>query len=66
MLNDGYTVLEGSVRVDVIADGYDPSIGIMHVRMESEGTNKDSRGLRVPDLNLRHREFTHVNSGDST
>ncbi len=36
MLNYAYTVLEGSVRVDVIADGYDPSIGIMHDRMEPD------------------------------
>ena len=30
MLNYAYGILEGSVRIQVIADGYDPSIGITH------------------------------------
>jgi CRISPR-associated protein Cas1 len=34
MLNYVYTTLESQVRIQAIADGYDPSIGIMHDRME--------------------------------
>ena len=30
MLNYAYTVLESEVRIKAIADGYDPTIGIMH------------------------------------
>jgi len=30
MLNYAYAALESSTRIDVIADGYDPTIGIMH------------------------------------
>jgi len=30
MLNYAHTVLEARVRVDAIAAGYDPAIGIMH------------------------------------
>ena len=30
MLNYAYTVLEGEVRIKAIADGYDPTMGIMH------------------------------------
>ena len=30
MLNYAYTVLESSVRIQAIAEGYDPAIGIMH------------------------------------
>ena len=30
MLNYVYTILESSVRIQAIADGYDPSIGIIH------------------------------------
>jgi CRISPR/Cas system-associated endonuclease Cas1 len=30
ILNYAYTVLEGELRIKVIADGYDPTIGIMH------------------------------------
>ncbi|GHF16567.1 CRISPR-associated protein Cas1 [Kordiimonas sediminis] len=36
MLNYAYTMLESSVRIEAIADGYDPSIGIMHDRMVAE------------------------------
>jgi len=32
MLNYAYSVLEASVRIGAIADGYDPTIGIMHDR----------------------------------
>jgi CRISPR-associated endonuclease Cas1 len=30
MLNYAYTVLESELRIKVIADGYDPTVGIMH------------------------------------
>ena len=36
MLNYAYTVLESLVRVQAIADGYDPSIGIMHDRWQPD------------------------------
>lgn len=44
MLNYAYTVLEGSVRIDVIADGYDPTVGIMHDR------NKPDRHSFIFDM----------------
>jgi CRISPR-associated endonuclease Cas1 len=34
MLNYAYTVLESEVRVRAIAEGYDPTLGIMHERRE--------------------------------
>jgi CRISPR-associated endonuclease Cas1 len=34
ILNYAYTVLESEVRIKAIADGYDPTIGIMHERRE--------------------------------
>lgn len=30
ILNYAYTVLESEMRINAIADGYDPTIGIMH------------------------------------
>jgi CRISP-associated protein Cas1 len=30
ILNYAYGALQGQVRIDAIADGYDPTIGIMH------------------------------------
>ena len=36
ILNYAYTALESRVRVQAIADGYDPSIGIMHDRWQSD------------------------------
>ena len=36
MLNYAYTALESSARIQVIADGYDPSIGIMHDRWQPD------------------------------
>lgn len=36
MLNYVYTVLERSVRIQAIADGYDPYIGIMHDRIKPD------------------------------
>lgn len=36
MLNYGYGILESQIRIQVIADGYDPSIGIMHDRVNPE------------------------------
>lgn len=36
MLNYAYTVLEAAARIKAIADGYDPTIGIMHDRTRGE------------------------------
>ena len=36
LLNYAYTALESRVRIQAIADGYDPSIGIMHDRWQSD------------------------------
>ena len=36
MLNYAYTLLESFVRIQAIADGYDPSIGIMHDRWQPD------------------------------
>jgi CRISPR-associated protein Cas1 len=36
MLNYAYTALESRTRIQAIADGYDPSIGIMHDRIKPE------------------------------
>jgi CRISPR-associated protein Cas1 len=30
MLNYGYAILESQVRIQSVADGYDPTLGIMH------------------------------------
>ena len=36
MLNYVYATLESQVRIQAIVDGYDPSIGIMHDRIEPD------------------------------
>ncbi|MGO9232630.1 MAG: CRISPR-associated endonuclease Cas1 [Methylocella sp.] len=48
ILNYAYTVLQSQVQIDAIADGYDPTIGIMH-----EGNNGSS--AFIFDLMEPHR-----------
>jgi CRISPR/Cas system-associated endonuclease Cas1 len=30
ILNYAYTVLQGEIQIEAVAEGYDPTIGIMH------------------------------------
>jgi CRISPR-associated protein Cas1 len=47
MLNYAYAALESEVRIKVIADGYDPTIGIMHEG--SDGSSKFIFDLMEPE-----------------
>ena len=43
MLNYAYTVLKSEVRIKAIADGYDPTIGVMH----------QGRDARIIEIRIR-------------
>jgi hypothetical protein len=46
-LNYAYAALESEIRIKVISDGYDPTIGIMHEG--SDGSSKFTFDLMEPD-----------------
>jgi CRISPR-associated protein Cas1 len=54
MLNYAYTVLESSLRIKAVADGYDPTIGVMHEGRD--GSSKFVFDLMEPERPKVDRE----------
>lgn len=58
MLNYAYTMLESEVRIKTIAEGYDPTLGIMHERRDgSSAFVFDLMELERPKVDLSVLEF---------
>ncbi|MBV9976628.1 MAG: CRISPR-associated endonuclease Cas1 [Hyphomicrobiales bacterium] len=62
MLNYAYAVLESEVRIQLVADGFDPTKGIMHeVRQGSSAFVFDMMELQRPRADRAVLDFLNVN-----